>query len=188
MNTYIQLIYDVLDDFLKRVNNDENLLRLENNLAVESVKNQIVMNVISVSRQDINLGSRMSYVRQGEGYVQAQPPEMYQLLIAFHSMFAGEEAAKGFKILSHISAFIDHHNKFSPENFPQMLTQNLDSINVIAKTFNSADENLIWQKLGRPYVPTIYYEAGFIPVIPPVEFAKKHIPMFKTPEHSLGRM
>lgn len=174
MDKYIQLIFDVINNFVTRINGNSDLMLLVNNFSVtEKLKDHILMNVIGVNKMNLDISQAGAYVMQGENYVLKQKPEYYQFLIAFHSMFLDKHYLKGFEILSQISSFIDINKEFSVQNVPKILENNLEKFFLNAKSFNAEEENRIWQKLKIPYMPTIYYEVGLIPLLSSVEFGQK---------------
>jgi hypothetical protein len=131
------------------------------------------MNVVGVNRVNLNISQAESYVMQGDNYILQQKPETYQLLIAFHAMFLDKNFLKGFELLSQISSFLNNNKEFSVQNIPQVAEENLDSFFLNAKTFNMTEENEIWNKLKIPYMPTIFYEVGLLPVFSSVKFSQK---------------
>lgn len=180
MEQYIQLILKVIDNFLSRTNDEENLLLLVNNFNInEKLKNHILMNVIGISKVNLDISQAGSYVMQGENYILKQKSEYYQLLIAFHSMFVDDNIGKGYKLLSQISSFINNNRQFSPLNIPQIAADNLEPFFINDKVFSITEENEIWQKLKIPYMPTLFYEAGLISIYSPVDFAQKKVAPLK---------
>ena len=180
MDKYIQLIFDVINNFITKINGDPNLLLLVNNFNIDGkFQNHILMNVIGVNKINLDISQTSSYVMHGDSYILQQKPETYQVLIAFHSMFTDKNFLKGFELLSHISSFFDNNKEFSAQNIPQIAEQNLESFFCNAKTFTMTEENEIWNKLKIPYMPTIFYEAGLLPVFSSVKFSQKKVASLK---------
>ena len=176
MDKYIQLIFDVINNVVTRINNDSDLMLLVNNYSInEKCKNHILMNVIGINKISLDISRTDAYVMQGDSYILKQKPEYYQLLIAFHSMFMDKNYLKGFEVLSQISSFIDINKEFSIQNVPKLLENNLEKFFFTAKSFNVEEENMIWQKLKNPYMPTIYYEVGLIPLVSSISFGQKKV-------------
>lgn len=174
MDKYIQLIFDVINNFVTRTNDDSDLMMLVNNYHInDKYKDHVLMNVISVNKISLDISQSDSYVIQGDSYVLKKKPEYYQFLIAFHSMFLDKKYLKGFEILSQISSFIDTNKEFSVQNIPKILENNLENFFLTAKSFTQEEENAIWSKLKVPYMPTIYYEVGLIPLLSSVKLGQK---------------
>lgn len=176
MDKYIQLIFDVINNVVTRINDESDLMLLVNNYCInEKGKDHILMNVIGINKVSLDISQADAYVMQGDSYILKQKPEYYQFLIAFHSMFADEKYLKGFEILSQISSFIDINKEFSVQNVPKILENNLEKFFFHAKSFTLEEEHMIWQKLKTAYMPTIYYEVGLIPLLSSVNFGQKKV-------------
>ena len=120
----------------------------------------ILMNVASICVKDDLNNNMPQYVRNGSNYIVKKSPVNVYVYVFFHSYFFGDNALEGIKFLSHTIGFFKEHCHFSSMQFPKMVEFGIGDFNVTLE--NDHDE--IFTHLGIPYIPSVLYKIGLIPI------------------------
>jgi len=126
--------------------------------------NKVVMSVVDIV-QDENGGTNQEYIPQsGGGYITQNQPINFNVYLLFSAYSSVGHISEGLKYLSLVIAFFQSKNYFDVNDTPSLRQFDLNNLSVELTNLSYQEKSALWTCIGAPYVPSVLYKLGVIPV------------------------
>ena len=166
----LQIIHDALNGYIKRKEGAAvgkiTFSSLKDVIGKKEVENGcgIVMSVVDLIHEERG-STADEYVMHGNGgYVAKKQPANFSVHLLFSACSKPGSELEALKYLSHVIAFFQSNNYFTPQNTPALLPLNLDGLSMELTNLNQQEKSASWNSLGVHYHPAVMYKLGIIPI------------------------
>lgn len=139
-------------------------------LGVEATKSAsekgsaVLMSVVDIVKEEWSSNNKEYIPQSGGGYVTKSQPINFNLHLLFSSHTKPGHTLEGLKYLSLVIAFFQSKSYFDTLNTPSLQQLNLHNLSVELLDLEYEEKNALWSRIGIPYVPSVLYKLGTIPV------------------------
>ena len=126
--------------------------------------NKVTMSVVDIVQEEQGDTSQEYIPQRGGGYLTQNQPLNFNIHLLFSAYSKTGYVLEGLKYLSLVIAFFQSKNYFDTGNTPLLQQLDLDSISMELVNLSYQEKSALWTYIGAPYVPSVLYKLGIIPV------------------------